>query len=337
MVTIGIEIETTNLALSSWIKVKKPYGWVAVTDGSIRTKQSRYTKVEDCIIHAEAESFGAEMVSPIIRVNADMWDQILPIFSLVQSSGEVARANNSIHIHVSLPVLMSVVKRWKWLQEVDKILYDVSAPEGIPRGIYNDFIYYRPLVSPQWAYTGYNTYSPSIGRVENAQCQEDLEFVFGRYDRKPPKWYPSRYCGINVVSYFSHSTLEFRHFNFTADFSVFKSWVLLCIGIVAALVRGDSQVSPDYFMYLGAKESGSSLKKMALPYNDIFRKINLDPIRTHTERTIYWEEPSNVENPDILIPRKHLERIREVHNAHPSNILSPEREKSILYVGGMHV
>jgi hypothetical protein len=334
VMTIGIEVETTNLSLRDWEKIRKPYGWTTVTDGSIRTKQAKYTKIANCNFRTETESFGAELVSPIIYVDENMWSGILPIFSLVKSSGEVARANNSIHIHIGLPDLMLVVRRWGWLKEVDKILYDVSAPEGIPRGMYNDFIYYRPLVSPQWAYTDGARYAPSIGQVENAKSLDDVKFAFGRYDRLPPKWYPSRYCGINVVSYFTHTTLEFRHFNFTQDFSVFKSWVLLCLGIVISLMQGNNQVSPEYLLCLGAREAGdkTALKKCTLPNNDIFNMINVSPVNTHTGRTIYWNEPSSVNSPSSLIPKESVSKIREVANVHPSNILgTTTREQTIVY------
>ena len=336
VVTIGIEIETTNLPLRVWESVGKPQGWTAITDGSIRTNQIKSLGVKNAVIKGEQQRFGAEMVSPIISCNSNMWAYIEPIFELLSASGEVPRANTSIHIHVALPNIMLIAERWDWLKEVDKLLYDVSAPQGVPRGILNNFIYYRPLCSPQWAMTERGTFSPSIGRVENARTEEDMRFVFGRYDRNPPKWYPSRYCGINPVSYFSHGTLEFRHFNFTSDYRLVKAWIYLCIGIVESLKNKNTKIDLGFLMYLGEKVCGSKHIGIDLPVNKVFDTIDLSPVKTHTERSINWNESTYISYPSLLVPEEKMKVVAEVRNAHPSNPLN-ESPKTIIYLGGLYV
>jgi len=335
--TIGIEIETTNVQLSRWEEVEKPRGWSAVTDGSIRTLKRTFLPIENMKINGrEGTKFGAEMVSPIIKCGEDMWGGIIRILSLVKDSGEVTRANNSIHIHVGMPDIPAVIKGWEWLKEIDKILFDISAPGGIPRGLYNDFIYYRPLNSPQWARQNDDLFLPSIGQVENATTEYDLQVVMGRYDRMPPKWYASRYCGINLVALFCYGTLEFRHFNFTSDLRTLKTWIFLCVGIKMALLERSTTTKIESLIYKGAKEYNytditSILDGITL--DDIYSKVDLTPIRTHTNRGIDWTAPIGGE---ISVPLKNLlpkdmtKSPREIRDAHPCNALT-EKEPEMLH------
>ena len=327
--TVGVEIETTNLPMRMWQGLR--LGWDVVTDGSIRTIQTRYFPIEGVYKvrqHGE-EKFGAEMVSPPMTCGEDMWPYLNEVFGLIQSSGEVARANNSIHIHVGMKDWRLATRNWKFLEKVDKLLFDISAPGGIPRGGYNDFIYYRPLVSPQWACTDLGGYTSSIGNIEQVRNLDELKFVMGRYDNNPPKWYPARYCGINLVSWFKHGTLEFRHFNFTHDFMQFKIWVLFCVGIVKSLMEGVETLDLERLLFKGSTECGcqKSFPKLLdkVELNPIYEDIDLTPILTHTKQMIYWKEPGVDKGFDRFIPTTVLPRVREVNDAHPSNSLSVDK------------
>jgi len=338
--TVGAEIETTNLPLNTWENIKKPMGWTAVTDGSIRTQKSRCCPIKDVtILERGGERFGAEMVSPIIMCDEDMWRRFLPIFSLLEESGEVARANNSIHIHVGIKSWQNIVDGWNWLEEIDRLIFNVSAPNGLARGRFNDFIYYRPLISPQWALNKEGYFMPSIGQVENVSSLEDFKYVMGRYDSEPPKWYATRYCGINPVAYLKYNTLEFRHFNFTNNFLTFKAWMFLCVGIVACLENHSYKTNMEELIYLGAKEcsymEGISALLNSLNVCDIFGKIDIAPIGTHTNKHIYWSRDNeDISTEDSLLRPTIVEnKVRKVLNVHPDNMLEEVPENNIVYLG----
>ncbi len=343
--TVGFEIETTNLPLDVWIYATTKTGWKAVTDGSIRTMRTKALEVKDLMYSSgrNGTKFGAELVSPIIPCGENMWGSVARIFSLIHDTCEVCRANNSIHIHVGVPDYRYIIKGWDWLVEIDKILFDISAPKGIARGSFNDFIYYRPLRSPQWAMNREERFRPSIGNIKNVGCKNDFYFVMGRYDLGPPKWYPTRYCGINLVAYLLYGTLEFRHFNFTTNLLTFKTWVYLCIGIVDSLIKQDYIFSVESLILRGAVlcdyQKPSYIGKLVdnISYHNIFDKIDLTPIRTHTGRTIEWSYACEYElstERRNLIPKDTAKKMRHVSNPHPNNSLVESfSEKTTLYLG----
>lgn len=335
--TVGIEIETTDLPENYWRELIKLSGvnWRVETDGSIRTNRARIPGVRDfeLVPMGPEERFGAELISPIIYVNHTMWSEVEKVMELLKESGELAKANSSIHVHVGRKggYGRSVINYIPYFKEVDKLFFDVSAPRGQhPRGIYNSFIYYRPLESPQWADDGYDVFRPSLGNLDQCTDLEEVKFCLGRRDLNPPKWYPARYCGINLVSLFDHGTIEFRHFNFTSSLLQLKAWVYLCLGVIKSADDGSFITNVEKLIRKGSIEDNISKLVNVLNFSDVYNLIDMGAYRTHTNRSIYWGRGEIYQS---LIPERSLKRTINVRNAHPENTIESKDYFPPIFLG----
>lgn len=329
--TIGIEVETVSLPQSLW---ERHSPWNVTTDGSIR-----HYRLKNPILLEEPlairsgrnhqTKFGAELVSPVITVQKGMWEGPFCVFRNLYESGETSHANMSIHVHVGFALSFKrLAKAIPFLKRVDKLLFDVSTAGQEPRGLYNNFLYYRPLESPPWALDGKGEFRPSIGNLDVCTSSYDFQFCMGRKELARNKWYPARYCGLNFSSLFQHGTLEFRHFNFTNDFLILKAWVYLCLGIYKCIENGRFTTNLSSLIVFGGKgiETLKGLRHIVshLPVRDIYSKIDMSPMATHTGRNIDWFK-NCLEDLTVakikIIPSKRLEHVRGVENQHPTEAL----------------
>jgi len=338
--TIGIEVETVSLPQNIW---EKHSVWSVTTDGSIRDYRLRNPLFLEAPLAVNTArkgntKFGAELVSPIISVNKDMWENIHHIFSCLYESGETSHANMSIHIHVGCLHKFSVLaKAIPFLKKVDKLLFDVSTAGQEPRGLYNNFLYYRPLKSPPWAQDGKGMYRPSIGNLEVCSSAYDFQFCMGRKELSASKWYPARYCGLNFASLFEHGTLEFRHFNFTNDFLILKAWIYLCLGIYKCIGTRKYITDLSKLIRIGGYnlESAKGLEYIIkhLPVSDVYSRIDMSPMATHTGRKVCWfngiVDTLTVPREEI-IPKKVLSHVDSVLDQHPKNDL--EKPNSVTFI-----
>lgn len=339
--TLGIEVETVSLPQTLW---EHHSPWKVFTDGSIRNYRTTDLVLLEDPFHAGGKrnnqvKFGAELVSPIISVNPFMWNEISKVFHKVYESGETSHANMSIHIHVGFTFRFKKLARAiPFLKEVDKLLFDVSTAGQEPRGSYNNFLYYRPLESPPWATDGNDEYRPSIGNLDVCSSRYDFQFCLGRKELATTKWYPARYCGLNLASLFEHGTLEFRHFNFTNDLLIIRAWVYLCLGIHECINTGKFRLDLSDLIYLGGKnlESQKSLSYIIrhLPVKNVYDGINKSPMATHTGKYIKWFkgilETLTVPASEI-IPQQHLEYVEGVCNQHPTDNLEKPNLVTFLF------
>jgi hypothetical protein len=338
--TVGIEVETTFFPERMWTK-KCP--WRVDTDGSIRTWESEINSKIPLpeIFERERErnvKFGAEIISPIIHAEPGMWDTAKDVMYLLRESGEIPRANMSTHVHVGLgksreeayEMIPRIIERLDFLHTVDEILYKISAPTGVPRGVFNGFLYYRPLNSPQMAKDADGAWRFSIGNLREVKTSEELRFCLGRKDLTHNKWYPARYCGINLASIFQHGTLEFRHFNFTNSLIILKAWVYTCLGIVRAIKGGKSPESFEELMALGIRgiEPESCVQYLAnnTPKTNVGSITG--PVKTHIKNPRYIAWTYDMKIPKgrglVLMPEVYEGELFVVENEHPQNSLVDE-------------
>jgi len=327
--TIGIELEFLNAGFTEFGEANHT-GWKVETDGSVRHHAGRYTWIDDERFFPTRTEFGGEIISPILRFNNGIWRKIIPVMELLQDFGEVSKAANSIHIHFGIQGMGTpkLCKLFSWLKDNEAVFFDVSAPgEQEPRGAFNDYIYYRPLISPQWAVSSdrENTcFKPSLGRIENA-TSKSFAYSIGRHDTITRKWVAPRYCGINYVSIIRNHTLEFRMFNFTSDFLQVKAWVMMIEGFMSLVRKGVFTTSVEDMVLEAAGKCGASTKEVdavlpKLKRKSIYKNIDMTPIYTHTSTRVDWEGVY----PEVEPLEYSTVQPREVRNPHPMNLLELE-------------
>ena len=326
MDTIGIELEFLNAGIREFGNANKT-NWKVETDGSVRHHGERFEWVDDGrFFNAETE-FGGEIISPILDFNSNIWNNIIPVMELMHDFGEVSKAANSIHIHYGIQgmSIKQLTELFGWLKENESIFFNVSAPgEQLPRGMFNDFVYYRPIISPQWAVSsnGQNTYyRPSLGRIERASAG-NFAYAIGRHDVTTRKWVAPRYCGINYVSIIRNKTLEFRMFNFTSDFLQIKAWVMMIDGFMRLVKKGIFTSSTEEMVVEAATQCDASLQEIKkvlekLEPKKIYEEINMEPMLTHTQTRVDWEGTYK----DVEPLEFSSDTPRQVRNPHPMNCL----------------
>jgi len=229
--TIGIEIEFT----------KVPQRLVdAVHDASVESR-----------IHYNNGNFkiGGEIVSPVLYNHSDVKEWLLRNMKTLRLFGEDIKGSqrDSIHIHVGFPVtnVIFLKKALKWAIKIDKHLFKLGGFGETPRGVINDFLYYRPLCSPHIIET-----RNGWGKVFDINDMMKIKTERGFWTRLgdslniTSRYVAARYVGINFYSIRRHGTLEFRHFNkFLSPDIIATVAEFLSSSVIKAVSSSDYQLS----------------------------------------------------------------------------------------------
>jgi len=320
------------------------------TDGSIRTEGTKaYEDLPDNW-RCQYSNQGVEYISDVFSMDEMFTTPILNVLNYMDCCGEQCRANNSIHIHTSDGESFNVghlVEFYKFARDiVDRDLFNISVPQNSTqhRGMFNEFIYCRPLVSPPWTlqYGSSNYYKPAIGEISEVQSSHDFLYAMGRLDLDHNKWIPPRYTSINFVnSLIGFHTVEYRVFNFTTDINTVIAWTLYCSGVTSLIKRNTYD---KYSIEYCVKKSAEVAKLDADFYIDILRKsytnvydsINMGKVLSHTGRYIDWlGGETGAETYDLLSPQEYCREddLIKVRNVHPTDCLEKNPTNlEVLYV-----
>lgn len=294
--TFGFETEFFSASRFMEAEIPElPRGYMMTSDGSVRNSRPVGQEKIEC---------GGEIVSPPIPLSE--LNSTARIFEILAEMQEIPTACASTHIHVGVEASFSNYMRlFKAAQKWEGIFYDYSVPpeQSNHRGVYNDFIYCRPLISPQFAFVAGKDeiISSSYGQVSEAKSIKEFWYALGNFETKGNKWYPPRYVGINFCSLYDHGTLEFRVFNYTGDFNVFRAWVNLCAGFTQSFGEG----SPKDWVNERDYRILENLRR------EIYSKINLSPTLTHLSTSIRWKDGHPL-NPEFF-PAAYAHRVAEPH------------------------
>lgn len=256
---IGIEIETSNLALTlvDHMTREKNIGCHIDDDGSVRhfsntvfgltnidvKNMEVYKILKAAGIHRDGARMGAELVSRIILTSDKNWEKyVFDALETIDGLGEGLSLTTGVHVHVNaqgLPVevLHNLINLWT---SIEAGIYKLSCgPMGFFRGdVHKDSHYCRPLTEegPLVLLDGHGIPRQSY-TVENLLKTEsviDFAKAYGRSDKWSGRhWHTPRYSGLNFHSLFRLGSIEFRTFNS----SLVPAHVLAWIELSKAMVR----------------------------------------------------------------------------------------------------
>lgn len=180
--------------------------WKVVTDGSLGNV-----------------SRGAEFVSPPLR-GEDGFRQLKTVCDALTAMRAKITSRCGLHVHVgvgsegpaffkSITVLYSSAQ-----QAIDTFMPDSR------RGSSNVFC--QPVQSAK--------------HVRDPRSVQDVVRAIGQDTSARSR---TRYCKLNLQSYFAYGTVEFRHHGGTTDAVKATNWVRLCLRMVLAAKAGEREVS----------------------------------------------------------------------------------------------
>jgi len=202
---------------SRGMQVTAPDGrvWVAMHDGSIQG------------------SYGSEVVTPILKGAADLETLQQVVRALRAAGGKSDAAHQcGVHVHVGTQGLDAAA--------IGRVVKTVAKYDGFIRkaaGVSAERARWcAPLTTPTWS-NGHVANIPALGR---ARTMDQLARAWYGTANEAGAAYSdhyqgSRYHGLNLHSVFyrNRGTVEFRYFDGTMHAGKIKSYVHLCLAIVA--------------------------------------------------------------------------------------------------------
>lgn len=256
---VGLELEFPNLTETTLSKMvtmtDAAVGWKVDHDGSVQREAETYSispyyklpfKSEGFLRRslASVETCGAELVSPIIRTEDNLWidnvKQMLDIFGN-QTFGFLD-TKCAFHVHVNMTgaplyVLKNIIKIWLG---IESFVFRISVAElGYHRGIVRrNFLYCRPILSPQVVLDREGYLRPSCDYQALLAAKTIREFFLALNNtsihKDPSKYNPVRYGALNFFNFVKFGTVEFRSFNLSYNWKYVVAWVNLSKAICRA-------------------------------------------------------------------------------------------------------
>lgn len=217
--TFGVELELT--AERNMWEVEE-----ALTEAGILTYVESYNHdtrdywkiVEDCSVYAEWGMNPMELVSPPLRGSEGL-RELARVCEVLADIG--CDVNPSCGLHVHHDARDFDIDAWRWLvkcalkyEDAIDALMDVER-----RGDNNSYCHAMRR-------HGYSV-EEMFSRVDEAWDVDDLSCI----------WY-SRFMKLNLDSYRTHGTVEFRQHGGTLDFAEIAAWVSLTQGLVTRAIAG---------------------------------------------------------------------------------------------------
>jgi len=254
--TAGIEIEFADLPKAACNHIRESVGWSLVEDGSVRNYRKQYFGLP--VGGRRPVMFGGEFVSPLLDLTGSEWkNSVSKIVEALYRAGEGVNVSTSIHVHINaqgIPfyALHNLVRIAAYIEEA---MFRWSCAEaGVHRGaLHLDYAYCRPITKkgPPVVYCPTSDTQRQIFDLDgllNAESVNDFRIATGRYDRwDGGKYHEARYSWFNLISLWTHGSVEFRPFNFTGNHRNIITWAKLCSQIVRrsfGKVRKDLPMNP---------------------------------------------------------------------------------------------
>lgn len=165
------------------------------------------------------EVIGYEAVSKPMDINTA--EAILHLLlPKLEMAGDGPNSRCAFHVHVGMAKNLDICKKGLHIGlYVDDLLFRLAGMGGKYRGVTNNSIYARPLISGPYASDGDNWYQ--IGNYEQALKADTFNEFWYSFGINPlrefGKYVSARYFAFNVLSTLIHGTLEFRYWNQSFD------------------------------------------------------------------------------------------------------------------------
>ncbi len=202
--SIGIEIEDSSI-----LSLRINGNHDASVESEIYYKHNRVTRLGTEIISYPFYTYSAmaEWVNDTIN-------------KLIAEGANENTWRDSIHIHIGFPAtnIEFLKKTLLWAQKIDPHLFRLGSARREHRGFKNDFLYTRPLCSPQIVKTR-NGYGKCfiVNDLLKVKTERGFWTRYGDSLNLTGRYVAQRYVGVNFYSLRRHGTLEFRHFNKTLN------------------------------------------------------------------------------------------------------------------------
>lgn len=269
--TFGVEIETAGLSTTVLAeKLHDVLGPAGLTTGT-RYVGGYYMKTElllpdgrafICMTDASIRGTGTEIVSPILKGEADM--QLLQtIVRTLRTLGVKSSADYGcgIHVHVGVghvdaPALGRIVATVAKFDGFIRKAVDVASSRSQ---------WCKPIEQPRVARLIRAETKEQIARAwYNTNSASTIDYcVRNHYDQ-------SRYYGLNLHSVFynNRGTAEFRYFDGTLHAGLVRSYVVLALGLVAKAIVC-KQVSAKTFTVTTRTQAQSALRRLGMIGDDM--------------------------------------------------------------------
>ena len=212
--TIGVEIECFNINKEAVINTLKAKRVKAIATGYNHTDyEDTYKLGSDCSIQGYDS---CEVVSPILH----NLNSLKKVCDVINAAG--AQVNKSCGLHVHFGAKDFTIAQWS------RIIRNYAALEEI----IDSFM-------PASRRGNENRYCKSIKnaarRLENspANSMYDIRDAFN----------DDRYHKVNVMSYSSHKTIEFRQHSGTTDFKKIENWINFLRNLIEYSINNESIIS----------------------------------------------------------------------------------------------
>ena len=212
--TIGVEIECFNINKDAIIRTLKAKRVKAIATGYNHTDyEDTYKLGSDCSIQG-FES--CEVVSPILH----NLNSLKKVCNVINEAG--AQVNKSCGLHVHFGAKDFTVAQWV------RIIRNYAALESI----IDSFM-------PMSRRGNENRYCKSIQR---AASYLEANPACDMYDIREA-FCSDRYHKVNVMSYSSHKTIEFRQHSGTTDFNKIENWINFLRGLLEYSINNETIIS----------------------------------------------------------------------------------------------
>lgn len=269
--TFGVEIETAGLSTTVLAeKLHDVLGPMGLTTGT-RHVGGYYGKTElllpdgrafTCMTDASIRGVGTEVVSPILKGEADM-ELLQTIVRTLRALGVKSSADYGcgIHVHVGVGHVEA--------SALGRIVATVAKFDGFIRKAVNVASsrsqWCKPIEQPRVARLIRAETKEQIARAwYNTNSASAIDYcVRNHYDQ-------SRYYGLNLHSVFynNRGTAEFRYFDGTLHAGLVRSYVVLALGLVAKAIVC-KQVSAKTFTVTTRTQAQSALRRLGMIGDDM--------------------------------------------------------------------
>lgn len=210
--TMGVEIECFNLNKATVLEALKAQRVKAIETGYNHTDyKDTYKLGYDGSIDGHQ---GCEVVSPILN----NLNSLKKVCKVINEAG--AQVNRSCGLHVHFGAKDFTVAQWT------RIILNYAALESI----IDSFM-------PMSRRGNNNRYCKSIAAASHWVVDaRDMDDIFAAFRR-------DRYHKVNVMSFASHKTIEFRHHSGTTDFKKIENWINFLRGLLEYSINNETLIS----------------------------------------------------------------------------------------------
>jgi hypothetical protein len=217
--TFGVELEFIGITLDAAVNAIRAAG----LNCSLSSPHARSSGWQVC--RDGSVSNGGEVVSPILQGAAGL-EALAKVCRALEAAGADASTATGMHVHVGARGVLSL----RQLRNISKMFlrHESAFDEILPpsrRAGANRFCQRNGAAS-------HGTLESKFSRLDGCANLRDIAHVMnGGFDERN-HYTGHRYFSLNLQSYASHGTIEFRQHSGTVDAQKACEWVKLIVGFV---------------------------------------------------------------------------------------------------------